>query len=831
MSSRKYVVLIAIGIVCLIALSYTFVHLYHKKNQTTSVLSAIPKDVVALIRLNNHELLSSKDTSSNPFLVAYNPSIAALAQKLIKSTIANEILENPIIVSFHPIGKDKLEPIVLFSSTEEYSEGEVETGLRSVAISFSHLSYNNHKIYKCQIGSETIFLFHSKGITTLSNSLVLSESALRKLDSEYPVETDLQKAYNLTSATSDAALVINFKAIGSWLKSNLLAAGSPFSAALTQSFSWAAIDADISNEAISFSGLFTSADDIKAGAALASMPTTDFTTPQIVSNDINLCLEKNIESITPSSKPTALSKLISNISPRKALLVYVTSSKADSSGFVAVIESSPSDSTQRYIAQKLPLGQPVRVSNDSTGAALAHLLGSAFSYVEPRLALRHGKLIALASSSALLHTWKDQQQLSEINQNHAFKSSWESSLTGNGVASLYARLSAGSNLTKLLLAPKWTKIFTNSIFEKWNAVGFTFTASGSNIIVSGHAAARPNERLQSYHVSISSDRNHRSLVLDRKEASSLIIAQSDTILSVNEMLTKRWELKLADKVDSIFLLTQPQRQVIGIKDRQYLTYLNEAGKIISRFTIPEKIATISDRAIWGDQEQLYLSNKRNEVYNANPFGSKQPQKLFKLSFKPSKLVSIELGSQKLIAACKRQGTEIYNQKGKLLKKLSIALTEGKIIAGDGKLYLWSAGKCTILNARFQQQSPDKMSEHLRNTDQIVELSLGNEHVIALCSGNKVSIVDNDLKIKTSFNLAAKIANIQSVGGGNQIIACDVNSNTYLLTPKGKLEKGYPTKIPNAKYFVYSNDGMLFVITKKNKALESKPVSYFFTDMI
>lgn len=846
MSTKKYLILIVLGLILLVGLGGTFIYYYQKKNQATNVLTVIPTDVVAVVRVNHLDLFI-KDDGKNPFASGVNPNIRELLLRLGRSPKVEEMLENPMLISFHPIGKNRVEPLVLLSSTEELSNNQMRELVLMARLKVSEISYNNRTIYTCTFANGySLYLLHAKGITSVSPSLVLIESAARKLDAHDAVSSDLQNAYKLTSSTSDASIAVNVKAIASWVKANIFLSGLNMTDAASSLCCWMVIDYNQGADEVAFSGMLTVDNGNGYGKSLASVKHRNLLTPTLITENTAFCLERcyndfrtDLLQMYPADKDSSkngLKKLLLTINPERTIVQYVKSSRTDSAGFVAVLYPKDSKESFRRIMEMPHLGNIsvnhiVRLTLDSTKATLSNALGASFQLVKPSYMLLADDQVVLAKSENILKMFKYENSIAKMRKNAVVDELWQKKITGNGVAALYFSPSATEQLLKSLFNVLAFDFFSSKIIGEWRGLGLTVTSSGSNLLLSGYMGRKASIKNTTFSYSTAKPISMHAILPQRDGGSLLAAANDDSLIALDGKMHRKWGVKLTARPDTLFTIRQNERSVLSLVADRTVTYLNDKGKVISRFTFPDRIEKVSENGINEESNNVYVIDRNRMLFLLKPFGKDQPKKLLKLVFFPDRIVAFTLKNQRYLVLSKNRKVEILNAKGAVVRKLSFDLSGGKVVVAAGKVLLFSPQRTIVLNGKFTPVSA-KMSDVFKSCTDIYEGILGNRYTILLQGGSNIRLLTKNLTVERTVEAGGDIVHTQMLGSSLKgFVVLDDSRNCYLFDTKGRLSEGYPCNIGKATVVLNSDDGTLFAVSQDGNLIISSPIAANSTTLL
>lgn len=842
MSTRKYVILIVLGLVLLAGLSATFVHLYNKKNQTTSALEAIPSDAAAIIRLNHPLQFFTNDTTSNLFSGVENPQIRAFIEKLSLTNEFGKILTSPMLVSFHTIGKDRLEPLLILRSNEEFSSSKILHLLQQNNLKIAEIEYNGKPLYTCTYpNGYIIYLYHYKGITCISPSLILLETSVRKLDSNYPTDVELQNVINLTSSTSNASIAINTKLITPWLKQNFFSAEADWATAINQTCSWIVLDYQQATEEITFSGMLTNSTQNRL---IASNPKV-LLTPSLITENTAFSLENIYEKfsskIAPKYKPDSVKfdirNLIAAVNPDRTIIQHLSIPRNDSAGFIAILYPHNTDST-RYLFKHTSALKNVQADEiaelkfDSTGVKLSNLLGNAYGLVTPRYMLMEGNRIMLSSSKEVIMQFQKEQKLLSMRSNNPATKTWNNKITPNGVAALYINPNLSEKMTKTLFSQAIQGAVPIKAFKKWNGLGVMLTPSGNNLLISGYMGRKAEKNKEQFCHKVSTPNLSHTLLTLSKGKSLLIIAHNDTITALDGKLNKQWNKKIGSHIDSIFTINLPNQTVAGTIAGNTVYFLNDKGAIVSLFSFSNTPKIIAAQPLRSPSNEIAIVDKSNTIYMVNPLGKDSPKRLFRLSYKPATILLISTNrKQTYIAASRNDKTEIYNTKGSIIRRIAFDLRKGKAIYLDRKMLLFSAERAQMVNSQFAPIT-DKMTAHFSKVQDLKDGLIGDNHTIFLLGNNFVEIVSKDFSEKLVAKTTSEPTYIQPIDGKYKgIMVVDIDRNVYLFSPSGKLHHGFPFNIKDATYVIPNPDGTLFAISLKGNTFSSTKIDDSFATLL
>lgn len=841
MPTKKYLLLIALGIILLIGLGRTFTYYYNKKNQTTNILSAIPKDVVAIVRVNQIDLFLQNDSTSNPFEGAVNPYVKRFLLSLSVNSKFGDMLSNPVLISFHPIGKNRIEPLALLSSSEELGEGQLKELLKTSKLKINEIKYNNRPLFTCTFpDGYPLYVAHSKGITTISTSLVLIESAVRKLDSNYPTDTDLQNTYNLTSSNSDASLALNIKAIAPWLKSNIFSSENSLAAATINLCSWLVVDYQQGNDELTFSGMLTTNESNSYGSKMAQQATSQLLTPSIITENTAFCLERCYDSFStdllvdyPNDKDSSkydLKKLLIAINPERTILQHIKSNSTDSAGFVTILYPRNVDLAFEKLRNLYRFGSTkenriVKLNFDSTSTTKAPLLGAVFQLVKANYALISDDRIVLAKSEATIKMFQYENRVASLRKNAHVGDIWQKKITKNGVAAFYFSPSLSKELVKSLFNTFAGKFLSSKAISGWSGLGVTIVPSGTNLLLSGYMSRKGNDLSSTRNINSNKKKGIQLTAFQQKSGASLLVAATnDSLIAFDGKLSKRWAIRLSTKPDTLYTINQVEREILVVVDRNTITYIAENGEIISRFSFPDGIALVSEKSVNGAATPTYVLDKSKMLFRLDPFGKEPAKRVLKLGYKPAKIAAATFRKQNYLIASRNDKTEILNTKGGLVRRIPVDFRRGVALVTDSKLLLITPRKTISLNNKLQPQT-DKLAGIFAGYTAIKEGMVGNSHSIFVLRNSNVTLLNSSLAIKRTVNTIGLTSHIQSSSSNSKgFLVIDNNHNIYLFDSKGELFPEFPYHIGPTAIVINAEDGTLFAIKVVENALVSTQIA-------
>lgn len=841
MPTKKYLLLIALGIILLIGLGRTFTYYYNKKNQTTNILSAIPKDVVALVRVNQIDRFLQNDSTSSPFEGAVNPYFKKFLLSLSVDSKFGEMLSNPLLISFHPIGKNRIEPLALLSSSEELGEGQLKELIKTSKLKINEIKYNNRPLFTCTFpDGYSLYIAHSKGITTISTSLILIESAVRKLDSSYPTDTDLQNTYNLTNSNSDASLALNIKAIAPWLKSNIFNGDINLAAATANLCSWLVIDYQQGDEELTFSGMLTTSESNHYGRRMAKQATSQLLTPTLITENTAFCLERCYDSFStdlladyPNDKDSSkydLKKLLIAINPERTILQHIKSNRTDSAGFVTILYPSNVDLAFKNLRNLYRFGSTkenhiVKLHFDSTSTTKAPLLGVAFQLVKASYALVSDDRIVLAKSEGILKMFQYENRVASLRKNVHVGDIWQKKITKTGIAAMYFSPSLSKELVVSVFNTLTGKYLSGKAFSRWNGLGVTIVPSGTNLLLSGYMSRKGNDLSSTRSIySIKKKGVALTTIQQKSGARLLVVATQDSLTAFDGKLIKRWAIHLTAQPDTIYTINQVEREILVAVDHNAVTYIAENGEIISRFTFPSGIELVSEKSVNGTATPTYILDKKNMLFRADPFGKEPAQKMLKLGYKPAKITATTFKGHNYIVVSRNNKTDILNAKGALTRRIATSFLQGTVLVADNRLLLITNRRTISLNRKLQPQS-DNMTGLFAGYTGIAEGMVGNSHTIFVLRNSNVTLLNSNLSSKRAVKTLERVSHIQPCSTNSKgFLAIDNNHNIYLFDSKGELFSEFPYNIGQAAIVINAEDGTLFAVRVKENALVSTPVT-------
>lgn len=838
MSTKKYVVLIILGLVMLAVLGGAFVHFYSKKNQTTDALAAIPTDVVAVLRVNHPQQLLSADTSLN-FLYSFeNQQIKQLLQKLSGNSDFREMLSGSMLISFHSIGKDRLEPLIILRSNEEFSEAKVSAWLKKSGLRVNQMDYNGKALYTCTSpNSMPLYLTHGKGITTISPSLILIESSIRKLESGYPVEKELKNAYNLTSSSSSASIAISMKQITPWLKANLFSEEAGWSTSVNDLCSWMVIDYQQNSKELTFSGMLTTNDNTVYGKSMALLTEKELLTPTLITENTAFCAERIFESFNSNKVSVAaadsgkfnIGKMVRYINPERAILQHIKNPRNDSSGFVAILYPRNADSSMQKLKHLSPfknvaVNSIVKLKIDSTSNCLATLLGKAYGMVTPSYALFEKERITLASSEQMLKLFQYEQTIAAMRKNRQVVEVWGNKITPSGVAALYINPNFSDKMVSRIFGGMVQKLVKAGLFSSWNGFGMMLTPSGNNLLVSGYMSRRSVAPPAQYTQRLPKSSVKHTLLNLNNGSSFLMLSYKDSLIAYDGKLNMRWYKRLKGSADSIFSYTISGEPVVGVISQKDLLFYNSKGMLVNQYTFATTPEIIGQKTLKSSADEMLVVDKANTVYMLSLQTREKPKKLFRLGFRPKNLALASMRRQNFIVTARNNRTEILNTKGALVRRVPFDIRTGKVVVIDKKMLLFKPEQGLVVNSQFMPTA-DKMAAHLSNIQAIKDGFNENSQGLILIGNKFVQLASKDLSETFKAETTSEPVYVQLVKGSSKgVIVIDTDQNIYHFDSKGELYSGFPHNIKDVSYVLTNPDGTLFAISIKLNMLSSKEIS-------
>ncbi|WP_047452621.1 hypothetical protein [Alistipes sp. ZOR0009] len=838
MSTKKYVVLIILGLVMLAGLGGAFIHFYSKKNQTTDALAAIPTDAVALVRVNHPAQLLSADTASNLFYRLENPQVKQLFERLSRDNDFGEMLTSTLLISFHPVGKDRLEPLIILRSNEEFSQRTIAAWLQKSRLKIGEIDYNGKPLYSCTFpDGSPLYLSHEKGITTISPSLIVIESSIRKLDASYPAEEELKKAYNLTSSSSSASIAISMKQAAPWLKANFFSEEACWATAASDLCSWLVLDYQQGNDELAFSGMLTTNDNTSYGKSMATMSEKDLLTPTLITENTAFCVERVYEqfasSIAPASetdkKKLTIRQVLTDINPNRAILQHIKNPRNDSTGFVLMLYPQNADSTIHKLRsvthlKNIEANSIVKLKLDSTSSNLSSILGKAFGIVTPTYALFERDRVTLAASERMLKLFQYEQTIASMRKNKQVIEVWSNKITPSGVAALYINPNFSEKMVSLLFGNAVKKLAKEKAFAGWNGLGMMLTPSGSNLLVSGYMSRRVVTETPQFTRTLPKSSVKHTLLTLSNGSNFLMLSYKDSLVAYDGKLNKRWGKKLKNTTDSIFTYSISGEPVVGILSKNNILFYNSKGTLVNDYNFDSKPEIVGQKALKSASDELLVVDKSNNVYMLALGSNDKPKKLFRLKFRPSNLALASMRKQNYIVTGRNNRTEILNSKGSLVRRVSFDIRNGKVLVIDKKMLLFKPEQGLMVNSQFMPMA-DKMTAHFTNIQKIKDGLNDNSQGLLLLGDKFVQLVSKDLTEKFEAKTTSEPVYVQIVRGASKgIIVIDADKNIYHFDSKGELYNGYPYNIKDATYVVTNPDGTLFAISFKANTLSSKEIS-------
>lgn len=837
MSTKKYIILIVLGLFLTIGLGYFFINIYKQKNQTTSSLVAIPQDVVAAIKITNpKEFFNS---NKNTFYSGLeNPLVMKLMSRIGASEQLQKLLNSSLIISFHPVGKDRLEPLVILRSPEQLSQSKIENFLKEVSFKIKEIEYNSDIIYQCSSASkEIIYLAHRKGVTVISPSLILIQSSCRQLDGALPINLALKTALNATNSSSNASIVINTKAILPWLKNRILTQEPNLAAATLSLCSWLTIDYQQGNDEITFSGILSTNENTPAGIRLAQATAKELLTPSVINDNNAFCLEYNFKmsNLLTSKKESSdrkeeLLSLISAITPERVMLEHVTSKMEDTAGFAAILFPANLDSTLHKLRKikslhSLSTNTITELKLDSSSYTLQKILGAPFSLVHPKYILIRKDRVMLSSIPSLLSQLQSDQEIAALRSGNPTADVWSNKITSNGVAALYINPTISKAMLSSLINPLVQRSPIFKFFEEWNGLGITVTPNGSNLVVSGYISRKKAQSTATTRYFSSSINNLHPAVYPRSDGSTLIaIALHDSLAVLDGKLHLAWCKKLSQKIDSIVTIPMGDVSLIAAIGQNAITFFNEKGTRLSEYHFNSKPFRIVDRAFKSSLSEIAVIDGSNNVFMMNPSAGSPAKKLFKLGYKPSQLIFLKDGNQPIFISGRGARSEVINTKGSTIKRIPIALEQAQAVVMDKKIAIATPRKSMILSSHFVPIR-DKMSSSFDNIRQLQELTIASKHLLFTLSSKNVKLYSKEMESSIDLPLVSTPTYVRALGGKQkEFIIADSNGNIYRYNTKGHLADGYPINVGQSRYVITASDGTLFAVSIGSNKISSKEIS-------
>lgn len=221
---------------------------------STRLVDYIPKNAQVVIKINDLEGAKRKlrdnnfiKSNSNLNLLSYFKNLSILDEN---STVAGSLL------CFSPIGKNDFE----YTFISKFNPALIQKDSLATK-KIEQINYAEKIIHKVTSGTDTFYATQKDSILVASSSQILIENVIRQQEKQVKIDTDLQKAYEVSGTENPFTILINGKKLNgihnAILTEQELAGISNFSG-------WASVDINVEQNAIYFNGIAMEKDSLSS---------------------------------------------------------------------------------------------------------------------------------------------------------------------------------------------------------------------------------------------------------------------------------------------------------------------------------------------------------------------------------------------------------------------------------------------------------------------------------------------------------------------------------------------------------------------------------------
>ena len=221
--------------------------------KSNSLIEYIPRDAQVIIKINNLDK-SSSSLRDNHFIKTNNQ--LAFIQYFKKLSILDQTHKNEGLLCFSPRGKNDFEYTYVSKFDPQLIE---QDSIHKKNI--KTINYDEHVIYEITTGGDNFYATRQDSILIASSSQLLIENAIRIQANPLPIDSDLQKVYNVSGTDNNLSVLINGKKLKS-LHNSLLPKTTLED--LGNFSGWTSLDATIEQNAIKFDGIAVEKDSLSS---------------------------------------------------------------------------------------------------------------------------------------------------------------------------------------------------------------------------------------------------------------------------------------------------------------------------------------------------------------------------------------------------------------------------------------------------------------------------------------------------------------------------------------------------------------------------------------
>lgn len=242
---------------------------------SSSLLDYAPRDTQIIVKINDLEEATST-LRDNDFIK--NNTQLSFVNYLKNIAVLDETSRRESLLCFSPFGKNDYE-YTYISKFDPAIIAKDSLGTKKI----ESLSYANQTIYKIQNKGDDFFVIYRDSILIASSSQLLIENAIRSQENPIPLDTDLQKVFDVSGTNTAMSILINGKKLQNIYNSLLPNATSAY---LDNFSGWITADATVEQHGMFLDGV---------GIEKDSLPST------ISIFDNTIAQENRLSEITPVS--------------------------------------------------------------------------------------------------------------------------------------------------------------------------------------------------------------------------------------------------------------------------------------------------------------------------------------------------------------------------------------------------------------------------------------------------------------------------------------------------------------------------------------------------
>ncbi len=223
------------------------------KEKSNSLINHIPRDSQIIVKINDLEGATSKLRDNS--IIKSNDHLK-LFQYFKNLSILDETNRQEGLLCFSPLGKNDYE----YTYISKFDPSIINPDSLNTK-NIEKINYSEKTIYKISSQGNTFFATQQDSILIASSSQLLIENAIRMNANPLPIDSDLQKAYDVSSISNSLSLLINGKKLqqihNSLLPESELKSFENFGG-------WSSLDATIEQNAIYLDGISIEKDSLSS---------------------------------------------------------------------------------------------------------------------------------------------------------------------------------------------------------------------------------------------------------------------------------------------------------------------------------------------------------------------------------------------------------------------------------------------------------------------------------------------------------------------------------------------------------------------------------------